>query len=116
MNEQLNEIIHSLCKLHPGHRLMTKELLAQFQSTGRQEYIPDPVIIAKYFTPWSSWTWYATEFDLEELIFFGAVHGHEKEIGYFSLLEMLEIRGPAGLRIERDIHFGNLPLSSVHHP
>jgi len=65
----------------------------------------DAPIIAKFFTPTSNWTWYATEFDGDDL-FFGLVDGHEKEIGYFSLSELEAVRGPLGLGIERDLYFG----------
>ena len=65
-----------------------------------------------FFTPDSSWTWYATEFDGEDT-FFGLVVGHETELGYFSLQEMREARGPARLRIERELYFQPKPLSQV---
>ncbi len=58
----------------------------------------------KFFTPDSNWTWYASEFDGED-IFFGLVSGLEVELGYFSLSELQEVRGPWGLPIERDLHF-----------
>ena len=58
----------------------------------------------KFFTPDSNWTWYASEFDGEDL-FFGLVSGFEMELGYFSLKELQEFKGPLGLQIERDIHF-----------
>lgn len=58
----------------------------------------------KFFTPDSNWTWYASEFDGED-IFFGLVSGLEVELGYFSLKELEEARGPLRLPIERDLHF-----------
>ena len=58
----------------------------------------------KFFTPDSSWTWYASEFDGEDT-FFGLVSGFEVELGYFSLRKLQEVKGPLGLQIERDIHF-----------
>jgi hypothetical protein len=58
----------------------------------------------KFFTPDSNWTWYASEFDGED-VFFGLVSGFEVELGYFTLSELKEARGPLGLQIERDIHF-----------
>lgn len=65
----------------------------------------DAPIIVKFFTPTSSWTWYATEFDGEDM-FFGLVDGFEKEFGYFSLSELESIDGPHGVGIERDLYFG----------
>ena len=64
----------------------------------------EAVAQVKFFTPDSNWTWYASEFDGED-IFFGLVSGFEVELGYFSLKELQEVRGPLGLPIERDLHF-----------
>lgn len=72
----------------------------------------DPVAQVKFFTPWTCWTWYAFEFDGEDL-FFGLVEGLETELGYFSLSEMEAIRGPGGLRIERDRFFEPTRLSEL---
>ena len=67
---------------------------------------------AKYFTPDSNWTWYATEFDGED-IFFGLVDGFEKELGYFSLAELKSTRGPMGLPIERDLYWEQKTLKEI---
>jgi hypothetical protein len=56
----------------------------------------DAIAQVKFFTPDSNWKWYASEFDGEDL-FFGLVAGFELELGYFSLKEMKEARGPMGL-------------------
>ncbi len=58
----------------------------------------------KFFTPDSNWTWYASEFDGED-IFFGLVVGLDIELGYFSLSELEAATGPMGLPIERDKYF-----------
>ena len=50
----------------------------------------------KFFTPDSSWTWYPTEFDGDD-IFFGLVSGFEVELGYFSLSELEGVRGKSRL-------------------
>jgi hypothetical protein len=64
----------------------------------------DAEAVVKFFTPDRNWTWYASEFDGED-IFFGLVDGLELEFGYFSLSELEELRGPLGLPIERDLYF-----------
>lgn len=64
----------------------------------------DAVALVKFFTPDSNWTWYTSEFDGKDL-FFGLVIGHEAELGYFSLAELQELRGPLGLEVERDLYF-----------
>jgi hypothetical protein len=45
--------------------------------------------------------------------FFGAVSGHEFELGYFSLSELEQTTGPLSLHIERDLHFKPTPLSKI---
>jgi len=47
----------------------------------------DALVQVKFFTPDSSWSWYVTEFDGNDL-FFGLVIGLEIELGYFSLQEL----------------------------
>ena len=87
-------------------QLLTKEILKKFEKKGRQEKISDPSIIVKFFDPTGSWSWFATEFDPKTRIFFGMVHGHDKELGYFSLDELEKFKGSFGLGIERDKYFG----------
>jgi hypothetical protein len=72
----------------------------------------DAVVRVKYFTPDSNWTWYATEFDGEDT-FFGLVDGFEKELGYFSLSELREARGPLGLPVERDLYWERKTLREI---
>jgi hypothetical protein len=64
----------------------------------------DAIAQVKFFTPDAQWTWYASEYDGED-IFFGLVIGLEIELGYFSLSELKSVKGPMGLPIERDLHF-----------
>ncbi len=92
--------------------LLTQELRQQLPPLYSQEHVDDPLIVCKFFTPDSNWTWYGMEFDGEDL-FFGLVVGFEKELGYFTLSELEEARGPLGLSIERDIHFTPKRLSEV---
>lgn len=68
--------------------------------------------LVKFFTPDANWTWYASEFDGED-IFFGLVSGLEVEFGYFALSELEDIRGPLGLPVERDLHFEPKPLEEL---
>lgn len=91
-------------------QLLTDDLRRQLPPLYTNESDPDPIAIVKFFTPWSDWTWYATEFDGEDT-FFGLVKGFDHELGYFSLREMEEVRGPGGLRVERDLYFTPTRLS-----
>jgi len=93
-------------------KLMTNDLRTQLPQLYSQEEVDDPKVVAKFFTPDSSWTWYATEFDGKDT-FFGLVDGHEKELGYFSLKELESVKGPFGLGVERDLWFESKPLSEL---
>jgi hypothetical protein len=93
-------------------KLITQELLNQLPKLYSNEDTDDPKAIAKFFTPDSNWTWYATEFDGEDT-FYGLVDGHEKEQGYFSLSELESIRGPFGLPVERDLYWKPTKLSEI---
>jgi hypothetical protein len=93
-------------------KLLTAELHRLLPPLRSAERVEDPTVHAKFFTPWSDWTWYVLEFDGEDT-FFGLVDGFEVELGYFSLGELESLRGPGGLTVERDIHFKPKPLSAV---
>jgi hypothetical protein len=79
------------------------------------------VVYVKFFTPDSNWTWYTAggeavidesgqELDFQ---FFGLVEGFEKELGYFNLSELEEVRGPLGLPIERDLYWTGKTLEQI---
>ena len=93
-------------------KLLTKDLRRKLPPLYSSEKCTDPIVYAKLFTPDSNWTWYALEFDGEDL-FFGFVVGLDNELGYFSLSELESVRGPLGLPIERDLHFKPQPLSRI---
>ena len=94
--------------------LLTKELRRQLPKLYETEDIPteEKRVIVKFFTPDSSWTWYAVEFDGDDT-FFGLVDGHDREWGYFSLSELEAVRGPLGLKIERDRYFGQPLIKEI---
>lgn len=92
--------------------LMTKELAARFAAVGSQEDKKgEAIVIAKFFSCRSGWTWYATEYDPETRTFFGLVQGFEIEFGSFSMDEFESIPGPLG--IERDRHFPERPIKDL---
>ena len=84
-----------------------------FETEGKDE----PVCQVKYFVPWSRWTFYGIEYDREERLFYGFVlSGLDTsfdELGFFSLEELEKVKGPAGLKIERDLYFTPTPLSEI---
>ena len=94
-------------------KLMTRELELKLPGLYSQEEVEDPVAVAKWFCPWNGWTWWATEYRSSERLCFGLVRGFEVELGYFSLDELAEVRGPGGLRIECDLYWKPVSLSVI---
>lgn len=91
-------------------KLLTAEIVKQLPPLCSQDEVTDPVAIVKFFCPWNHWSWFAYEFDGED-IFFGYVKGDFDEYGTFSLAELESVKGPMGLKIERDLYFSPKPLS-----
>jgi len=99
-------------------KLLTKQILADFKKQGYTDGKPsDQVkVIVKFFNPVGAGNWYAVEYDEKERIFFGFVslfNDWNDELGYFSLDELEAYRGPLGLGIERDMHFGDHTLQEI---
>ncbi|KUO18408.1 DUF2958 domain-containing protein [Streptomyces dysideae] len=92
-------------------KLLTKELKRKLPGFNIARH--EAVAVAKFFTPWSNWTWYAAEYDPATRTFWGLVDGFGKEYGCFSLDELEQVRGPHGLRIERDLYFEPTPLKEL---
>lgn len=71
--------------------------------------------VVKLFTPWSSCTWFVTEAECvdgdsarADLLLFGFADLGDPacaEYGYTLLSDLLALRGPFGLKVERDMHF-----------
>ena len=95
-------------------KLITKTLIQEFNRIGDQSENENPIIIAKFFDPCGSATWYATEYDVETNICYGYVTGlFEDEWVSFSITELESIKRPFGLSIERDIHFSSMSFNDL---
>lgn len=91
-------------------KLLTKALAKKIPAIYAQDGKGmEATAFVKLFTPWANWTWYITEFNPETGECFGLVDGLERELGYFNLAELEAIRGPFGLKIERDQWFDAAP-------
>lgn len=91
--------------------LLTDELRAQLLANGRIRDA-DHVPVVKFFNPLGEGVWLTTELGADGDTLFGLADLGEPELGYFSLEEMIAVRLPFGLGIERDILFtGEFPIS-----
>jgi hypothetical protein len=92
--------------------LLTPELREQLLINGRDRDA-DHVLVVKFFNPLGEGVWLATELDADGDTLFGLADLGEPELGSFSLAEMMAVRLPLGLGIERDLLFeGVFPISA----
>src|SRR3990170_1503823 len=77
----------------------------------RNARIKDPIAKVKLFNPTGAGTWYICEYDPDTRLAFGLAILQEREIGYFSMAELVAFRGQFGLPVERDLHWAPRRLS-----
>ena len=72
-------------------------------------------IIAKVrlFNPTGIGTWFIATYDPHTDIAWGVVDLYCREVGSFSMRELLDYRGLFGLPIERDLHFRPVSIASL---
>lgn len=91
--------------------LLTQEIKKILPKLYSQDQVEDPIVICKFFTPDSSWSWFILEGSQQEdgdWMFFAKVTSHlcpEGELGYVLLSELEQVRGALGLSLERDMYF-----------
>jgi hypothetical protein len=95
-------------------KLMTKEIAKKAQSQYPHGSDMTQQVVAKFFDPCGSFTWYVMNQDPQDPDYlYGIVKGFEVEAGSFSLSELQAIKGRFGLGIERDLHFEPRPAIEV---
>jgi hypothetical protein len=86
-------------------KAIEKKLPALYSQDGKD---PRKVrVIVKFFNPCGAGTWYATEFDPVEKVFFGYAKISDGELGTFTLDDLSSVKLPFGLTIERDLHWND---------
>ena len=97
--------------------LLTKELEKRLPALYSQEEkgMDEVVAQAKFFNPVGHATWFVTEYDPEQRLFFGWAELFPGcgELGYVSLDELESVKLPFGLGIERDRGFKPVVLSEA---
>jgi len=99
-------------------KLITKEIEKNAPSLYSQEAnsASDVMVVAKFFNPYGSATWWMTEYDPEQRLAFGwcDLGMGCPELGYFSIAELEQVRiAPFGGKIERDMHYTPQTLREV---
>ena len=113
-------------------KLLTKEVAEALPPLYSQDGKgKEAKVVVKFFTPTSSFTWFVTEASavtpegeylplkeaegkvIEDTILYGFVTSHlcpDGEWGYASLNELIAVKGPLGLGVERDRFFRPRPV------
>lgn len=95
-------------------QLIPPAIRAQLTANALAGEATDPVPTLKLFNPVGAGTWLITELDADGDTLFGLcdLDMGSPELGSVSLSELLSVRLPFGLSIERDVYFqGRVPLS-----
>lgn len=94
--------------------LMTKEIEVKAQGQFPKGSDMSQLVVAKFFDPTGSWTWYLMNQDPKDTDYlWGIVKGVEVEMGSFSLAELSSVKGALGLGIERDKWFTPKPAQEI---
>ncbi len=95
--------------------IITKEIAEAFKKQGYtgNKSTKDIKIVTKLFNPCGVGTWYLYEQEDEDIYWCFANLGDPvcAECGTVSMSELMSLRLPFGLKIERDIHFKPLSMS-----
>ena len=96
-------------------KILTSEILKAFAKQGRtgNKSAKDIKIVMKLFNPVGAGTWYLYEKEDDD-IYWGFVNLGDidcAECGTVSMNELMSLRLPFGLHIERDMHFKPLSMS-----
>ena len=95
-------------------KLLTKEITEKAQKQyDKGSDLDGQDIVAKFFDPMGSWTWYLMNLAEDGDYAWGIVDGFEVEMGSFSMKELQDIKLPFGLGIERDVLFSSTPASEL---
>jgi hypothetical protein len=88
------------------HETLIANCQAQIVRMDNEQPDIDFVPVVKLFTPDAQCTWLLTELGLDDIAFGLADLGIGcPELGFISMREIRELRGPLGPPVERDLHF-----------
>jgi hypothetical protein len=99
-------------------KLMTKAVEKSLPPLYATDGIPaaDKLVVQHYFVPWGAGDWFVVEGERvgeDDFLMYNYGGLPEPEWGYVSLNEMLSVKGPFGLGIERDMHWTPKVFSEI---
>ena len=94
-------------------KLLTKKITEKAKEQYDKGSDMEQMVVAKFFNPMGSWTWYLMNLANDKDYAWGIVDGDAVEMGSFSIKELQSVELPFGLGIERDILFESVPASEL---
>ena len=94
-------------------QLLTKEIKTKAEKQYTKGSDMEQNIVAKFFDPVGSWTWYLMNKDPESGYCWGIVDGNAVEMGSWMIEELEEHTGHIGLGIERDVSFSPVEANII---
>ena len=94
-------------------KLLTKEIKEQAIKQYDEGSDMEQMVVAKFFNPVGSWTWYLMNMADNGDYCWGIVDGFAVEMGSFSISELEEQKLPLGMTIERDTLFEPMRAKDV---
>jgi len=95
------------------HDLLPKSVRAKIPKLYSQDGKKDPIVYAKFFSPYSGYTFYITEFDGKDTLFGYVANGQGSEWGYSSFKELVTANRRGLPLIERDKYFSPKKASKI---
>lgn len=93
--------------------LLTKKIQERAEAQYKMGSSMKQMVVAKFFTPTSNWTWYLMNKDPKDGYCWGIVDGFEVEMGSFDINELQSVVGPLGIGVERDKFWTPVPAQVV---
>ena len=95
-------------------KLLPLSIIKNIPNLYETENQEEKICYVKLFLPNSNWTWYIIEIDKQDKnTCYGFVDGFEKELGYFTIRELENLKGLFGLKVELDTSFKPTKLSKI---
>ena len=94
-------------------KLLTNEIVEKATKQYDKGSDMEQMIVAKFFNPVGSWTWYLMNMADNGDYCWGIVDGFAVEMGSFSIKELEELQLPLGMKIERDLYFEPVKASEL---
>ena len=92
-------------------KTLAKKIPALYEQDGKGD---DAIVYAHWFSPYTGWDWYCTEYDPEEGLCFGLVKGMYDELGYWTVKQLEEVNEKHNFPlIERDLYWNPCKLADV---